>query len=207
MTIHTRIAPPVAVLGALSLAMLVSACTSAISAEGPVAGVSGYQHESHNNGESIRVSRQHSRGDTVYEVDGKRFSWNDLNPEQRQRLEQVEAKLRASEKRLRLQETDMDAVVERLEAKAEELEEVVEAMEEATIKVEKAVLNMRDLDDLHHKLDAAQRLSEAKIRVKEKELRAIERELRKIDLTEVQNIERHADELRAVLVSIAAELP
>jgi len=158
------------------------------------------------NGNNIRIYHEQNEQNRVYEVNGKKFYWKDLNPEQQLRITKIEARIEKVESRLRAKEVEMRPIIAKLEVKARAIEKQMEKINLASIKVDKTELNMRDVEKLMEKLEAVAQVNEKAVEAREVEMEKLEHQLEKFDSSFSVEIDQHVEELEALLLTIADKI-
>jgi hypothetical protein len=155
---------------------------------------------------NIRIYHEQNKQNRVYEVNGKKFYWNDLSPKHQQKLSIIEEKITKAEKRIRIREVEMRPVLAKLESKAKALEKEMQKIELATIKLDKTELNMHDVDGIMKALEAVANVDEKTVRLNQLEMEKLTQQLDSFDTSFSDEIEQHVAELETVLVAIAQNI-
>ncbi len=155
---------------------------------------------------NIRIYHEERNENRIYEVNGKKFYWKDLSPNQKEKLTKIDAKINKVEARIKTKENKISKIAEELESKARIIEDEMRKFEQATIKVKKPLVNRRDLEQMMRKLENIVNINENVIRVNELDMQKLEEKIEAIDMTFANEIDPHIKELESVLVEIAATL-
>ena len=158
-------------------------------------------HDAKASSKHANISINYKGDESIYHVDGKRFTFNELSPDDQKRVVKLEKQLAALEKTL-------DKKTHHIEKFSEKMEKVAEALERQARHFETAIeeADINDLEDASEKLGKASQMLERKMRVLEKQLRNMEFDMPEIDHAILDDIETQAHKLEELLVDIAKRI-
>lgn len=148
--------------------------------------------------DDVQVSIRGDHNDKTYVVDGKTFTWDDLNESQKERVSEVEKRLEKALEKVNIDEEAMSQLEEEITAEVESLMNIEEL---------KQLENLDNLDNMTLR-EIEEHAEKVALAVKENEprIKAIEARFEHmvdIDTTEIDAI---AEEMELVLIQVAAEL-
>ena len=142
----------------------------------------------------IRI--QHDSGNRIYEVDGKRFAFDQLNNDQKKRMIELEEKMDKLELLVEIDGGRAEAWSEKMEAIAEQMELESEKFED----------NVDDFEDDSQKLKEFSRKIAKASRNLEEKMSAIQVEMPEFDHKTIHQLEVKAEKMRHLLLEIVDDL-
>ena len=141
----------------------------------------------------------------IYTVGDKRFSFEQLSPEQKKSINELEEKLGKLEQFVEIDSQRMEHWGEKMEAISEQMEREAEAFED--------VIGDYDLDDgsqtleqFSLKMAKASKNLENKMQQLEKNMNAIQVEAPKLDHKRMLQLETEANRMTSLLIEIAKDI-
>ncbi len=194
------IKPIISMLATLTMCIILSACQSTkASTEYVDDSPSGFFTDEH----QIRI--KHESGQRSYEVDDKRFSFDQLSDEQKERITKLEEKFDKLEGFAELDGERMEAWGEKMEAVGEQMELQAEKFE-AIVGDFEFEENARGLEEYSRKIAKASQNLEAKMQILEKKMKSIQLEMPKVDHQMMDQLESDAEKMGQLLIQIAKEI-
>ena len=186
----------------LTSCVVTTACVSDVYAKHEIRQVSVFGDD----GNKIRIINGYDKSIAQYQVNGKTFTWQDLNTEQQSRFLAAEKPFKAAEDSVNHDEEKLEAAVEKVEAKAEEIENIAELIEHKVHDTDFDNMTLKQIKK--HKKQQKQELKKHKLAIKAKqlELDELEKRLPKIDKALLEKLEQTAKVYESTLVAVAAEL-
>ena len=171
----------------------------AISAPNVHADVTHYHHSQYEN--SITVHKDDSNN--VYHINGKIFYWNDLTPDQQQKVMAAQKKMQKVQQQFQVEEKKLNAFAMQMQEKAQAIENEVSKLERVSVKFDKKEINMHDIANVAAELSKLSSINEQLVQQKQLEMQDIEAKMAAVDLSLITELETYAKELEQVLVAIA----
>lgn len=168
----------------------------------------GFAHEQQifNQDKQISVYNLHDKSKTIYQVDDKRFTWEQLSSSQQAKLTEIENKLKQAENAFAYNDPKVDALLKEIEVQAKAIEKEAKAIELATIQIDKKTASFADISRWSQQLSSTAQINEQAIKEKSKALQQLEQQLPKVDKGQVALLEQHSQELELALIDIASTL-
>lgn len=168
----------------------------------------GFAHDQHifNQDKQISVYNLHDKSKTIYQVDDKRFTWEQLSSLQQAKLTEIENKLKQAENAFAYNDPKVGALLKEIEVQAKAIEKEAKAIELATIQIDKKTASFADISRWSQQLSNTSQINEQAIKEKSKALQQLEQQLPKVDKEQVAQLEQHSQELELALIDIASTL-
>lgn len=164
---------------------------------------SGNQQEYSSHSENRVVTIRNDDGKRIYVVNDKSFTFDQLSPEQQQKILKLETSINSLEAEIEEGTKGMEEFSEKMERVAEKMEREAEKLEQ---KIESIEFDSDGLAEMSEKLAEASRVLEEKMSKLEKEMRDIEVKMPEINQEAIRNIEIKARKYESLLVEIADEI-
>jgi len=155
---------------------------------------------------TIKIVRSLDRNATTYSVNGKKFTWADLNTNQKERLRLVEKRVELVEQGLNKKSRKLEELAKQLEHKSVKLEHAAVKMEEALDKVSPAVMRLESLEKLSASLQSVNASHELEIMEHSIEIEKIGSLIEEAGLSLEGKMDEHFLALEQTLITIANEL-
>lgn len=159
------------------------------------------EYSSHSKNRVVTV--RNNDGSRIYVVNDKSFTFDQLSPEQQQKIVELETSINLLEAEIEEGTKGMEEFSEKMERVAEKMEKEAEKLEQ---KIESIEFDSDGLAEMSEKMAEASRALEVKMSKLEKEMRDIEVKMPEIDQQAIRNIEAEARKYEALLVEIAEEI-
>ena len=193
--------PLLSMSATLIMCALLSACQSS--------NASNYQSQNSDsflsNGHHIQI--QNHNGQRTYEVNNKKFSFDQLNDKQKEKINQIEKTLNSLEVAIDFESEEMERWSEKMEMVAENIEvetdNFEDIMEGFEVDFEDSKSFSKEMNQLSKKLSKASKKLETKMNFFEKEINAIQESMPETDQDKISAIEFQAKKYEILLIEIA----
>ncbi|GLX77277.1 hypothetical protein tinsulaeT_06170 [Thalassotalea insulae] len=160
----------------------------------------------HADNDQVIIHSAANNKDPLYIVNGKSFHFSELSPAQQAEIKVIQDKLTAVEQEFDRYQDKIDKISAQLEQKAHVIEKEVRKLEQASIPYGKSKISLQDLSTIAQQLTSLANLDDELMQQKQKEMAVLEQQLDAVDWSLVDDIERHANALEQVLITIAKEI-
>ena len=140
-----------------------------------------------------------------YIVNGKVLYWHNLTEQQKAKILPIEQNLKAIESQFKAQEAELNLIVNQLNKKVAFVEQEIAGIEQLHQQFEQPDLTVRDMKRVADELAKLSQINQTLLQQHVAAVKDIEVDVKKIDLSMLDDINRHAKALEAVLIEIADE--
>jgi len=155
---------------------------------------------------TIKIVRSLEKNATTYYVNGKKFTWSDLSPDQKKRLKLVEKRLEIAEQKLDVKSLKLEKLAHQLDEKAMKLEQAAQKMEKALVKMEPTLMTLESMEKLSSTLQSMSTSHELEIMEQSIEIEKISSLLEEESASLEGKMDVHILALEKALITIANEL-
>jgi len=155
---------------------------------------------------TIKIVRSLDRDATTYYVNGKKFTWAELNSDQKERLKLVEEQMEIVEQELDIKSRKLEKLARQLDQKSMKIEHVALNMEKALAKINPAAMTLESLEKSAASLRSVSASHELEIMEQSIEIEKISSLIETAGASLEGKMDEHVLALENTLITIANEL-